>query len=249
MDSLATDAAADAPPFSNGILAVAARIQERAFQLSNERAALETEGVDLKEAKAVLEGETRKNASVRREMLTAVRSLHGAELGLIGAEEEAEKVRREVEEIEEETRRIGEEAQRHMSKWKSIASDVYAKHDVKTELYRRRVEGKIWEKEEKIRERERKLDMLALKADMLHEEAVTMQLERERVTDEIREMDEREEREDEEIVGVAMQIRATLDKVRLAYQTQEYLLKNESIKFHWISIFLKSALVLSEGIP
>lgn len=200
------------PPVSNGIAAVAARIQERAFQLSIEQAALAEAEEELEEARLTLEKETNANAAVRRGMLTAEKERHGLELEHMQHEEEAERMEKEERELREEAESIRERAAEVAKKWDDVAAEVVAPHSVRTETYCRRAEGRIRRKKNRIQKRERRLDRLALKAENGREDAATMHRERERVRDELREMEKREEAEDENIAGQAMQIRATLNK-------------------------------------
>lgn len=197
---------------SNNIAAVAARIQERALQLSKEQAALVEAEATLERAKKTLEHETRENVALKREMLNVFRRRDGAELEWMDAEERVETLEKRVAELRRATERAEEAHARMHARWEHAECEIYAAHEVKRELVRRREEGKRARCEERRKRRRDELEALRETAARANEEAREMHREREEIQKFVRELDECEEREDEEMAGLAMQIKATLAK-------------------------------------
>mmetsp|Transcript_1523 Transcript_1523/g.2044 ORF Transcript_1523/g.2044 Transcript_1523/m.2044 type:complete len:271 (+) Transcript_1523:109-921(+) len=210
-----TQAPTRLPP-SNGLAAVAARIQERANALASERAELELLQAELEEANSTLESETITNSIVRKSYLTAVRTRHGLELDVLRLQDECNELTQSTNIAREQVDEISNTTEEIKERWNKAITNSYAPHGIRKELYKRRIEGRVRRRQEKRRKRERKLDNLALKAHSYAEEAESMHREREKLREEIREMDEREEREDEEIAALDMQIKSTLAKVELS---------------------------------
>lgn len=195
-----------------GIATVAARIRDRALQLEATRTELRQAQTDLDQAKTALSSHRQINSSVRADMLEAVRSRHGVELELLKVEQQTGGMEDEIAAINEEAEQTRQATAQLRGKYARIETDIYARHEVEVGTYRLAAEDVVKRQERKRRKRERRLDDLALKADQCREEASAMERECTRLRDVVADMDGQEEREDEEVAALAMQIRATLKK-------------------------------------
>lgn len=198
----------------DSIVAVAARIQDRANQLSSEQSILEILHVQVKDANYALEEKSEQNCRIREELLSKTMTRHSTELEVL-------RRKREIEELEEKISRlqnieIGQLEQRvavQRLEHDRVSSTVYATHEFEMELYRRKIESKLRLRRNKEMKRKGKLNDLILGSVSNREEITSIHKERMEIGDEISAMREMEVREDEEIASIAMQIRATLAKV------------------------------------
>mmetsp|Transcript_53317 Transcript_53317/g.79228 ORF Transcript_53317/g.79228 Transcript_53317/m.79228 type:complete len:232 (-) Transcript_53317:271-966(-) len=196
----------------DNIAAVAARIQERASQLTSERATLTTTLTELASEKATLEVAQNENNAIRRELLAIIRSRHGVELELLRLRHDKNVNSKKTGDVKIEVKETNRKTFDLRKEWEKVSMDLYAKHEVEVELSQRRAEGAKRRRENKRRERQVKLHSLYAKAERAAMEAKTMHMKREKVREEIRRMDGQEEQEDEEIASLALQIKATLAK-------------------------------------
>jgi len=198
----------------NSIAAVAARIQERANEVASERAAVELAKAQLQELQTLLKNERKMNDTIRRIMLSTVRSRHGVEMELCKIRDEQEERLFNVEQYQRETQEAVEEMEQVHDVWEDTVRDVYVEHDLQRELYRRSVHGRIKRREQHMKERDQKLHQLAQETKIFEEETKRMEEETKQLEKNIIDLDSREEKEDEQVAALAMQIRATIAKVR-----------------------------------
>ena len=199
---------------TNSIAAVAARIQERAYQLSSERTRLQQTQLELEEIQKLYQTEIDKNAQVRREMLTTVRMRNGIELdSVMKIQEEIINYEQKLDNAEEEYNDAEMKLQKLENIWEKMEVNVYADHEVKLELYKRKIEGKIERRKARKKRREDRLNELIKTSLDADKNATLLHREIANAREEIRRLDLSEEREDEEISALAMNIRATVAKV------------------------------------
>lgn len=199
---------------TNSIAAVAARIQERAYQLSSERTRLQQTQLELEEIQKLYQTEIDKNAQVRREMLTTVRMRNGIELdSVMKSQEEIINYEQKLDNAEEEYNDAEMKLQKLENIWEKMEVNVYADHEVKLELYKRKIEGKIERRKARKKRREDRLNELIKTSLDADKNATLLHREIANAREEIRRLDLSEEREDEEISALAMNIRATVAKV------------------------------------
>mmetsp|Transcript_7506 Transcript_7506/g.9263 ORF Transcript_7506/g.9263 Transcript_7506/m.9263 type:complete len:236 (-) Transcript_7506:630-1337(-) len=197
---------------SNSITAVASRIQERALQLASERASLNVILTELKQANETLQLESKENAKIRRKLLSIVRSRHEVELEFIGVQDEIATLGEKTNHLKNDTKENMVKISKIHDEWNDIAKDIYAKHETKRELYKRKKMKDIEFLEQQKRRREERLEKLTKDSEDANKDAAFMHNEREKLRNELVELNEQEEREDEELSALVMQIKATLAK-------------------------------------
>lgn len=213
----------------NSIAVVAARIQERANEVASERAAVELAKAELAQLEQVLKEESKQTARVRRTMLSTVRSRHGVEMELLQICDQQEERLCKLEENQRETEQVKEEITKVHDEWEGAVKDLYVGHELQRELYRRSVSGRIKRREELVKEREERLRQIERETRAFEEETKRMMEETKRLEKSALEADSREQKEDEEMDALAMQIQATIQKV--SYDVCEYCVFDSSV-FH-----------------
>jgi hypothetical protein len=194
--------------------AVATRIKARLSELATERALVELVKSDLEGLNYVLDEEIRKNGTVRRSMLSTVRARHGVELELWKVREQQEARMDKVDEYQRETDEAEDQANVLHGDWEEAVKDLYVDHDLQRELYKRSVQGRIRRREQRVEEREQRLRQLEQESKTFENEARLMADQTKQLELKILDTDDREAAEDEEVAALAMQIRATVAKVR-----------------------------------
>jgi chromosome segregation ATPase len=197
----------------NSIAVVAARIQERANEAASERAAIELAKAELAELEQVLKEESKQTTRVRRTMLETVRLRHGVEMELLQIRNQQEERLSKLEENQRETEQVKEEITKVHDEWEGAVKDLYVEHELQRELYRRSVSGRIKRREELVKEREERLRQVERETRAFEEETQRMVEETKRLEKSALEADSREQKEDEEMDALAMQIQATIQKV------------------------------------
>jgi len=201
-------------PDNNSIAVVAARIQERAFQLSSEQAKLKEVKSELEEVKEVYSNALEENFSMRREMLEILNTRNEMELNnVMKLKDEIILYETKVEEI---ARKCDEDKQRLeyiQNKLEDSEKTVYAKHEADQELFKRNVEGRLDRRQKRKKKRQDYLNFLAKTSLEADESAATLHNKIQKTRKKISSIDFYEDREDEEIASIAMNIRATLSKV------------------------------------
>ena len=198
----------------DSIIAVAARIQDRANQLSSEQSILEVLNLQVKDAKHALQQLSEQNCYIREKLLAKTMTRHGLELEIIRRKHKIDELEEQISNLR--NIKISQLEQRVVAQrleHDRVSSIVYATHEFEMDIYRRKIESKLRIRRDKGLKRKGKLNNLILGTERHCEEITSIHKEREIITDEISAMREMEVREDEEIAAIAMQIRATLAKV------------------------------------
>lgn len=127
---------------SNSIAAVATRIQEKATQLITERSLLQQAQSKLQKIKTRYEAETGKNNQIRKEVLTLQRARNGMELdNVINLQDAIISYENKISEMRTECK-LGEKTLEDLgSEWTRMENNVYARHEAKLELFKRKIEG------------------------------------------------------------------------------------------------------------
>lgn len=192
---------------------VAQRIQERNNALASEQATLELLQDQLELAKKRLADDELATQKARKHLLTAMRSRHGVELDLLSKKEETAAIRSEAAGLQSSIESIRLQTNELRRKFEEEHAPLYAKHDVSTSLHAMRSESLLIKAQQKKQRREDKLHHLKSETERQRFETDRMREETERLRDEIEGFARREEEEDEEMVGLTMQIRQVLAKV------------------------------------
>ena len=200
---------------SEGIHAVAARIQDRASQLMSERRVLDLVKAEQDQQQAALDEEMESCGMVRREYLSAVRSRHGLELELWKIEEQKKECMASIKKLQDETESFQAKKQEIQSSWEDLVSNVLADHYLNREIYRHSMQSQIQGRDELISHRNQQL--IALTQDVAYfrnanHEARHQQT---RLQEEIEDLKDAEEEEDKELSHIAAQVHEMIAKVCL----------------------------------
>jgi chromosome segregation ATPase len=192
---------------------VAQRIQERNNALATEQATFELLRDQLELAKNQLKSDQLATQSVRKGLLTAVRSRHGVELDCLALTEETTKIAEETSTLQSSIEAIRNKSSDLHRKFNEEQAPLYSTHTVSTTLHTRASESLLIRAQRKKSKREEKIHHLKSEGERQRVEVERMKDEMGRIRDMLDELDRREEEEDEEMVGVTMQIRQILAKV------------------------------------
>ena len=204
-------------PSNNSISIVLARIQERANQLSSERATHELLCAEQEDAKKILEEKRHDNLALKRKLLASIRDRTEIELSYFRHQDAIRDYKNDLANIESSTKILNEEIETIQQRAKNVTETIYSKHVIETETFQRQFSSHVEKLQERKRKRERQLDDLALQTEMYREEATAMHQERTQLRDDIQRMEEQETKEDEEITNNAIAIRDMITKVILYY--------------------------------
>ena len=200
---------------TNNIAAIANRIQDRANQLSQERSTLHTLQTQLTSIQNDLHDEQKKHECNREKLLLQTRIVHELELQVLNHKRMIRDLEIKIQSHSREKESIQSQIQNIRKEYDLKNENVFVPHQFETSIYKRKLEHRVLTLKTKRRKREEGLDRLALETERDREEVLSMEREGRRWKDEIKMMEDVEVREDEEIAAVAMQIRATLAKVRM----------------------------------
>jgi chromosome segregation ATPase len=194
---------------------VAQRIQERNNTLASEQATLDLLRDQLDLAKKRLHADQLSTQTARKRLLEAVRSRHGVELDVLAKKEEIANIVDETSALRSSIEGIRLKTNELRAKFQREHAPLYARHDVSTSLHAMQFESLLVKAQTKKQRREEKLHHLRSETERQRVEIERMREETGRRRDEIEEFERREEEEDEEMVGLTMQIRQVLGKVRI----------------------------------
>jgi len=200
---------------------VAQRIHERNNALATEQATLELLQDQIDLAKNRLNADQLATRSVRKELLTVLRLRHGIEFDCIQLTEEAAKIDESNAAMQTSINGIRLKTNELRKKFEEEQASIYAAHDVSITLHAMQSESILVRAQRKKQRREEMLSHLRQQTDRQRAEAESMREEMGRIRDALLELDRREEEEDEEMVGLTMQIRQVLAKVRQFLQLNE----------------------------
>lgn len=193
---------------------VAQRIQERNNALATEQATLELLQEELELAKKQLAADELATQTARKRLLTAVRSRHGVELDILSKKEETAQLINDTTTLHSSIDSIRLRTNELRTNFQKQHAPLYARHDVSTSLHAMQYESLLVQAQKKRQRREDKMDHLKSEAERQRIETERMREETGRIRDEVEMFERREEEEDEEMVGLTMQIRQVLAKVR-----------------------------------
>jgi chromosome segregation ATPase len=196
----------------SSIAAVAQRIHERANQVASERASVQVHKAELAELQALLQQEQAKTNATRRTMLSTVRERHGVEMELFQIQDLLQERLDKLQEYEQETDQLQQEQARVSDEWEEETLQDYVEQHLQREFYKRSVQGRIQQRQECIQERNDKLHQLQQEQASFQRETNIMAQETKRLEAKIVEMDSGEEKQDEQVAALSMQIQATIQK-------------------------------------
>ncbi|KAL7484525.1 hypothetical protein ACHAW6_010160 [Cyclotella cf. meneghiniana] len=191
---------------------VAQRIHERNNALATEQATLELLQDQIDLAKKRLNADQLATQSLRKELLTVLRLRHGVEFDYIQLTEEAAAIDESIAAIQTSINGIRLKTNELRKKFEEEQAPMFAAHDVSIALHAMQSESILVRAQRKKQRREEMLSHLRQQTDRQRAEAESMREEMGRIRDQLSELDRREEEEDEEMVGLTMQIRQVLAK-------------------------------------
>ena len=198
----------------SSIATVAGHIQDRANDLQTERDHLSNIQSQIKRHESALEDETNNSISVRERYLTILTKRHETEAAVLCQKRHVKTLKDSLNTLKSrEIKRLEEQVANLRKAHYEACSTMYAAHGAKLELFERRITSKLNRMKNKRRKRELLLDRLALDTDRILDERDIIRQDIQQLRHELKTMDEVEIKDDEEIAGMAMQIRATLSKV------------------------------------
>lgn len=195
------------------MVAVAARIQDRAMQLHAEQTKLNTVLAELDKTRDEARKETAVNSSRRRNMLEAINSRNGIELELYQARDKIDGYRTTIQKLQQETEIIEEAIAKAQAQWKDDVQNLYSPHQLEMELYQQTLEAALEAREQRSRQRAEQLEKLETKARDLKEREECLRLECTALREETQSLEKREDDEDKEVSSLASQVREALAKV------------------------------------
>jgi chromosome segregation ATPase len=195
------------------MVAVAARIQDRAMQLHAEQTKLNTVLAELDKTRHEAQKETDVNSSRRRNMLEAINSRNGIELELYQARDKIDGYRTTIQKLQQETEIIEEAIAKAQAQWKDDVQNLYSPHQLEMELYQQTLEAALDAREQRSRQRAEQLEKLETKARNLKEREECLRLECTILREGTQSLEKREDAEDKEVSSLASQVREALAKV------------------------------------
>jgi hypothetical protein len=196
------------------LASIAVQIQDRALILVCERGLRDVAEVERDQAQYIFEKESKQNSMARRTLLKVLRSRHGFELELFRIKEQQEEQLVANKKLLKEADRLNEQAEEMEGSWKRSVDELYAEHKAKRQLYQQFLESRIHQRQRQTKLEDDRVGFLERRAREMQADEKELAVQMERVEEETKVTDSREEEEDEEVSSLALQIKATLSKVR-----------------------------------
>lgn len=200
---------------SEGIHAVAARIQDRIVQLQSERRVLELVKAEQDEQQMALDEEMEASGLVRQDYLTAMRARHGVELELLKIEDKKKECEKSLENLQQKAQDLQTQKEEVQSSWDDMVTNVFADHHLKREIYRSSIQSQIEQREGLISSRTAQLATLAKGVESFRKSMEEVKEEKIRLENEIEELEQAAETEDDEVHSVANKVRDMVAKVKI----------------------------------
>jgi hypothetical protein len=218
--TVAAPASAKNPPPTEprdlGIAAFAETIQERIRTLANENDLLQQAQEHLNDQRALLDEQRQQNAEIRRTYLEASRERLGIELELLQVQDQQRQCQQSTAVLLAETAVSQQETADQQEHWDATMQSIFCQHQCNLELYTKNVQGQIRVRELSAARRAKRLQLLregaqhfVVEQDWLLEQEKQAQVEMERCN-------EHESEENDAVQDLALQVRASTDKVRAA---------------------------------
>mmetsp|Transcript_21110 Transcript_21110/g.43881 ORF Transcript_21110/g.43881 Transcript_21110/m.43881 type:complete len:240 (-) Transcript_21110:644-1363(-) len=206
-------------PAASSLAAIAARIHERNNALSSELSTLDLLQSQYEHAEECLEADRKASMDVRKEFLTAARSLHGVELEIFRVKEESASIEKSTMHLKSKIDEIRHQTDELRRKFHEEQSPMFAAHDLSMNLYSRKSETLLVRAQRRKQRREEKLSKLNERIARQRKEAQDMCAKRQRIKEECLDMSRSEEEEDEEAVALNLQIKSIIGKKASARAT------------------------------
>lgn len=217
-----------APKGSTGhdFAAIASQIKDRAETLAREREICELSKVAKGKAQAEFDQVSKRNIGFRRKLLKSLRSRHGIELELFRVNEQQDKQREKVTALKEEAKVLESQAKNMEMNWKRTVDELYASHQAKRELYQHCLERRIFQRQQHTQMLKNKTNFWERRASEMKADEKDLISQKENFLVQAKEADNREIEEDEAVSSLALQIKATLTKVRYTFGCRQLINTN-----------------------
>ena len=193
---------------------IAIQIQDRVSLLTSERGIRDRAALERDDAQCVLDKEAQHNSILRRNLLRALRSRYGFELELGRIQEAKQNELKQNEALLEEATRWKEQADEMEATWKHTVYELYAAHTAKRKLYQQFLERRIQRRQLQKQRNQDRFDFLERRAQEMLADEKDLHMQIKLLEEQTKLADSREEDEDQMVTSLAMQIKATLTKVR-----------------------------------
>jgi uncharacterized phage infection (PIP) family protein YhgE len=229
----------------DGIEGIAARIHERAVQLSNEQEVLRNAEQELRKLKEQLEREKEINQVVRARYLQNVTKLNSIEMECIQLEGSIKEGITKTKSLKEKEKEILASLTQKDAEWDNT-EHALTRHTLRQELYLKVLEGVIDQRTQAISRRKSRLETAkAAAGELKHKEKMCIQKQGQ-MNMEMKRIVDAEGEENKVIDIIASQVRDALTKVRVnAYlisQQYEVLISNS----YFLAIAIRTSIVVTQ---
>lgn len=181
-----------------------------------------------------MEADRKASTAVRKEFLTAARSLHGVELEIFRVKEESASIEKSTMHLKSKIDEVRHQTNELRRKFDEQQAPIFAAHDLSMNLYCRKSEALLVRAQRRKQRREEKLSKLNERIAMQWKKAQDMRAKRQRIKEECLGMSRREEEEDEEAVALNLQIKSIIGKVRnFLFVTNVFILIRDFLTSEW----------------
>jgi hypothetical protein len=193
---------------------IALQIQDRALLLASERGLRDAATVVRNQVKIQLDQQMKEHAVLRNKLLSKLRTRHGYELELHRIKAQQEEHETLIQNEEKEAQVLNEKATSMEEVWKESVQELLAPHQAKRRQYQGYLEQRIRKRQRRSTLQQQKLEFWQNRTQGMRRDQEEMLLERVEVTARTEQTDAQEEEQDEQVSSLALQIKATLTKVR-----------------------------------
>jgi chromosome segregation ATPase len=199
---------------NNNLSTVAARIQDRIMQLSNEQALLKSAEGELRHYKAVLKHDTHKYETVRKSMLRAQQKCHCVELEYWKIHDQQHACAQEMDSLREATTKIHSSIQQQEQAWQGIINVLFAPHQSRTNLYLKSLEGEIQALEQEATQRTQQSEILQKRTASLIDDQASVLADEQRFIVDASSLSDNQTSENKQVHQLAEQVRTKVRKVQ-----------------------------------
>jgi chromosome segregation ATPase len=217
------------------MVAVAARIQDRAMQLLLEQTKLNDAKTELQKIQDSARKESQVNDSRRRILLATTNSRNGVELELYKARDKISDYKKLIQKLREETQKIEDQTKKVEAQWKDDVENIYSRCQLEMELYQHSLETSLQANEQRANQRVEQLDQLEARARNLNEEEGALRRACQTLETDIERLEREEEDGDEEVSSLALEVREALAEVSVLFVDFPLLVSVVTEFFHLLS--------------
>mmetsp|Transcript_18302 Transcript_18302/g.50803 ORF Transcript_18302/g.50803 Transcript_18302/m.50803 type:complete len:231 (-) Transcript_18302:571-1263(-) len=199
------------------LTSVAERIHQRALELQRAQEDLVAAKAQLAEVEARHEVQQQTHRRVRAKLLASSRARDGAELELYRAQDSVEQAQQDLIVKQEGIERIRQQVQTSKTEWEEQVENLYAKHQVKQEIYSCCLQGVVSSQEVKLAHLRERKEALKQEATERKRQKKLMAQKRKRLRKEIEEMESSELASRNENSALSEAMKMAMSKVRISF--------------------------------